>query len=556
MATTRIIWTGDSANAPAVANNLYGIDQDTADRLVAALKSADAKRLEIRDDGHLWQVGADGTSIDIGLVNDTGALENVIIGKGAEAGSTAETVVAVGESANADGRQSIAVGSRATADGTGSTAVGGGAEAHNARSVALGFGSVTDADDTVSVGRGVGDGSGSSPMVRRITHVGDPVDDTDAATKKYVDSRGFAGLGDDRIAIGSNADASAPGAIAVGRDATVHRTVGVAIGAGANADSVDGVAIGAGAGTSQYYSVALGSGAKATAEDSIAIGCDSIADEMHTVSFAYGTYGNYHYLRRLVGVDAPKRDTDAANKGYVDSAVAGAAGAGGSYTLPPATTSTLGGVRVGDNLTVSEDGTLAATAYTLPTASASTVGGVKIGAGINVASDGTISVSASRGGGSLSVEEYTLSDWSAADGVKIGDGVDEDGAPNGTPSVLFYKQAGRLYAETMFLYIRTTGSVLNGEICTFTYSRSGSVADYSGKNPLGGVATFEEDGAEGGGTPLAPGYVTLNFEPKDEGSSAWGKVAVWLSSPELKANTTYLVSFSVSGLIHDLEANG
>lgn len=108
----------------------------------------------------------------------------------------------------------------------------------------------------------------------------------------------------------------------------------------------------------------------------------------------------------------------------------------------------------------------------------------------------------------------------------------------------------------MYLYIRTTGSVLNGEICTFEYSRTGAAVDYSGKNPLAGVAIFEEDGADGVGTPLAPGYATLNFEPKDEGSSAWGKVAVWLASPGLKANTTYAVSFSVSGLIHDLEANG
>lgn len=198
----------------------------------------------------------------------------------------------------------------------------------------------------------------------------------------------------------------------------------------------------------------------------------------------------------------------------------GAGGTGGSYVLPPATTRTLGGV--------------------------------KIGSGINVASDGTIS--ASGGSGSLSVEEYILSNWSVtADGVKIGETPDNvDGSPSGNPILLFYKYGERLYAETMYFYLRTTGTVVNGQVFSFTYSKTGSVVDYSAfnQNPLVGVAIFEEDGQDGVGTPLAPGYVTLIFEPKDEGSLVWGKVAVWLASPQLKPNTTYAVSFSVSGLIH------
>ena len=38
-----------------------------------------------------------------------------------------------------------------------------------------------------------------------------------------------------------------------------------------------------------------------------------------------------------------------------------ATGGGGSYTLPPATATTLGGIKVGDNLSITEDGTLSAT---------------------------------------------------------------------------------------------------------------------------------------------------------------------------------------------------
>lgn len=51
------------------------------------------------------------------------------------------------------------------------------------------------------------------------------------------------------------------------------------------------------------------------------------------------------------------------------------------YHLPIASESVLGGIKVGNNLTIEEDGTLNAepTEYTLPTASASTLGGVKVG---------------------------------------------------------------------------------------------------------------------------------------------------------------------------------
>ncbi len=66
------------------------------------------------------------------------------------------------------------------------------------------------------------------------------------------------------------------------------------------------------------------------------------------------------------------------------------------YTLPVATTTVLGGVKQGTNITIAGDGTISATAapYTLPAATASSLGGVIIGANITVQSDGTISVAA------------------------------------------------------------------------------------------------------------------------------------------------------------------
>ena len=57
-------------------------------------------------------------------------------------------------------------------------------------------------------------------------------------------------------------------------------------------------------------------------------------------------------------------------------------------TLPIASTTTLGGVKIGSGLTVAEDGTIsAAAAYTLPTASSTVKGGIKVGTGLTMSSE-------------------------------------------------------------------------------------------------------------------------------------------------------------------------
>lgn len=57
-----------------------------------------------------------------------------------------------------------------------------------------------------------------------------------------------------------------------------------------------------------------------------------------------------------------------------------------NYHLPIASATTLGGIKVGTNLTIEDDGTLNAesTEYNLPVASSSTLGGVKIGSGLTI----------------------------------------------------------------------------------------------------------------------------------------------------------------------------
>ena len=62
------------------------------------------------------------------------------------------------------------------------------------------------------------------------------------------------------------------------------------------------------------------------------------------------------------------------------------------YTLPAATATTLGGVKVGTGLNITPDGTLsAAEQYALPAATATTLGGVKVGDYLDIAPDGTLS---------------------------------------------------------------------------------------------------------------------------------------------------------------------
>ena len=69
---------------------------------------------------------------------------------------------------------------------------------------------------------------------------------------------------------------------------------------------------------------------------------------------------------------------------------------GAGYTLPVATDTVLGGVKIGDNLTITDDGVLSATGgggagYTLPVATTSTLGGIKVGSNLFMDEDGVLS---------------------------------------------------------------------------------------------------------------------------------------------------------------------
>lgn len=90
------------------------------------------------------------------------------------------------------------------------------------------------------------------------------------------------------------------------------------------------------------------------------------------------------------------------------------------YDLPKATASSLGGVKVGEGVSVSADGTISVntgTPYILTTATRTVLGGIKVGAGINLSTDGTISVTT----GAFALQTATSV---VLGGVKVGTGID------------------------------------------------------------------------------------------------------------------------------------
>jgi hypothetical protein len=108
-------------------------------------------------------------------------------------------------------------------------------------------------------------------------------------------------------------------------------------------------------------------------------------------------------------------------------------------TVPIASSSTLGAIKVGDGLSINSTGTLSTTySYTLPVASSSVLGGIMVGGGLAI-NNGVLSVTAT----------YTLptASNSVLGGIKIGDGLTISNgfvspnigvAINGGTSPLFY----------------------------------------------------------------------------------------------------------------------
>lgn len=163
------------------------------------------------------------------------------------------------------------------------------------------------------------------------------------------------------------------------------------------------------------------------------------------------------------------------------------ASSGSTYTLPMATGSTLGGVKIGSNITVN-NGTISLsktdvtnalgytppttdTKYTLPTASAWTLGGVKIGSNITENS-GTISLTKANVTNALGYTppttdtKYTLPTGNASTlgGVKLSDSTSSTSSTNGgiaaTPKAV--KDAYDASTEWVSLSVSSVYTVKSG----------------------------------------------------------------------------------------------
>lgn len=84
------------------------------------------------------------------------------------------------------------------------------------------------------------------------------------------------------------------------------------------------------------------------------------------------------------------------------------------YSTPTATSGTLGGVKIGANVTVQSDGTISVAAptaaYVLPAATALALGGVKQGTGVTIASDGTLNAAVTSVAGRTGVVVLAIGD--------------------------------------------------------------------------------------------------------------------------------------------------
>ena len=122
------------------------------------------------------------SSVSVGTGSES-SNQGTAIGYGANATSTYlnSGSTSIGASASAPGLSAVAVGYGSESSADMAAAMGYNSSATGLRSVAIGSDSAATSTDEFSIG--------SDSLQRRITHVSDPTNDQDAATKKYVDTK-------------------------------------------------------------------------------------------------------------------------------------------------------------------------------------------------------------------------------------------------------------------------------------------------------------------------------------------------------------------------------
>ncbi|MEM7640126.1 MAG: YadA-like family protein [Pseudomonadota bacterium] len=263
----------------------------------------------------------------IAIGEDAGTTGIASIALGERAHSASQDAIAIGTISSSEGNGSIAVGHASTALGLNSIAVGSSAwtTTDNSNAISIGAFSQADAEGAIAIGSSFGDGArtiaghenaialgtgaqtsaantasfGRAGDERRLTHIADGIDDTDAVT-----------VGQLTAALAASGDS--------GGSAAAYMDIN-SIGALPSAEGSESMALGQRANTSvdSDRSVAIGADATVDAENAVALGSASVADRDNTVSV--GSAGNE---RQITNVATGTADTDAVNVAQLDGEIA------------------------------------------------------------------------------------------------------------------------------------------------------------------------------------------------------------------------------------------
>ena len=246
------------------------------------------------------------------------------------------------------GYGSTSVGYFAKAPSSYGTAIGRSTQSIGDYSVAIGSNSIAPEARVVSFGDGT---NNSNYGTRRLINVSDPVNEQDAATKKYVDTKvaqsgGGSGvtvvqeagtsetdvmsqkavsenvcfgtgatIGNQGVAFGQNAEAGVR-AVSIGYGSQAPSAYSLAIGNGSGATNTSSIAFGDRANASGKGASSFGTQSNVTAQYSVAIGYRSLADEDSTVSVGNSTLEEG--TRRITNVGDPINNQDAVTKKFLE----------------------------------------------------------------------------------------------------------------------------------------------------------------------------------------------------------------------------------------------
>lgn len=145
-------------------------------------------------------------------------------------------------------------------------------------------------------------------------------------------------------------------------------------------------------------------------------------------------------------------------------------GGGSGYTLPIASQSTLGGIKVGQNLTIDSGGTLSADAQAVSVATTATTGVVQVGSGLSITSGGVLSTDIDL---SNYAEKSDLEDYATNESLS---------AYQTTQGMSGYVQTSAMsgYVQTSAMSGYQTTAAMSGYVQTsgITNIWKGSQADY------------------------------------------------------------------------------